>query len=215
MRLQSFELKYIKSFRNLKFDFDRTAVLVGQNDHGKSSILKAFDIVLNQLDEVAVASGALHPDLAERLLPIFPVNSKACRITLNYKEGAKEKQLYVTVRADLTFVVHDEVIRNPKTTDASIQILKTLRANNKFTLIPALRDAASDHFQELFARILHEHGISKMVPKKAGGTPKEYRTLKDIRDQITQKIKPYINDTCCRNYTSFWVWHAAPFNAQV
>lgn len=194
MRLRSFELTHIKSFKTLLFELDKTWVLIGQNDHGKSSILKALDIVLNGLDEEDVKQGALDPDLAERLLPIFPVNAKARRITLNCEDGGKHKRLYITVRADLTFVVHDEIVRNPKTTESSLELLKLIRAENKFILIPALRDATSKDFQELFSRILHSHGISKMIPKKAGGTPKGYRALKDIREQVTNTIKPYIDD---------------------
>jgi putative ATP-dependent endonuclease of the OLD family len=194
MKIKSFEFAHIKAFRSLKFDLERTAVLIGQNDHGKSSILKAIDIVLNQLDEETLALGALHPDLAELLLPIFPVKAKARRISIGYHAGKMEKQLHITVRSDLTFTVLEDVERNAKTTPAAIKVLKELRLNNNFVLIPALRDASSVQFQELFSRMLREHGLSKIIPQKAGGTPREYRTLKDIRDKISTTIKPYINE---------------------
>lgn len=67
MKIKSFEFAYIKAFKSLRFDLEKISVLIGQNDHGKSSILKVIDIVLNQLDEAALERGALHPDLAERL----------------------------------------------------------------------------------------------------------------------------------------------------
>jgi ABC-type cobalamin/Fe3+-siderophores transport system ATPase subunit len=194
MKIKSFEFAYIKAFKLLKFDLARTSVLVGQNDHGKSSILKAIDIVLNQLNEETLSLGALHPDLAELLLPIFPVKAKARRITITYDAGKTEKQLHITVRSDLTFTVLEEVVRNARTTTAAIEVLRKLRQNNRFVLIPALRDATSAQFQELFSRMLREHGLSKIIPQKAGGTPKEYRTLKDIRDKISTSIKPYIDE---------------------
>lgn len=194
MKIKSFEFAFIKSFKSLRFDLDKTSVLIGQNDHGKSSILKAIDIVLNQLNEETLALGALHPDLAVLLLPIFQVEAKARRITIIYETGAKEKQLYITVRTDLTFTVLENIERNAKTTPAAIEVLRKLREHNKFVLIPALRDASSPQFQELFSRMLREHGLSKMIPQKAGGTPKEYRKLKEIRDSISSTIKPYIND---------------------
>ena len=103
MKIKSFELSHIKAFKSLRVDLERTSVLIGQNDHGKSSILKVIDIVLNQLNDEAVSAGALHPDLAERLLPIFPVKAKARRITVSYDDSGKEKVLHITVRADLTF----------------------------------------------------------------------------------------------------------------
>lgn len=194
MKIKTFEFSFIKSFKSLKFDLDNTSVLIGQNDHGKSSILKAIDIALNRLDEETLLLGALHPDLAELLLPIFPVNAKARRITITYEHGGKDKQLHITVRTDLTFTVVENIERNPKTTPAAIEVLNKLREHNKFVLIPALRDASSPQFQELFSRMLRMHGLSKMIPQKAGGTPKEYRSLKDIRDQVSNTIKPYINE---------------------
>jgi len=168
---------------------------LGQNDHGKSSILKAIDIILNQLDGAAIELGALHPDLAERLLPIFPVPAKARRITLRYDEGGEEKELHITVRSDLTFTVLEKIARNAKTTPKAVGVLTKLREHNRFVLIPALRDASSAQFQRLFSLLLREHGLSKIIPQKAGGTPKEYRTLKDIRDKVANTIKPYINKT--------------------
>ena len=193
MKIKSFEFAYIKAFKSLRFDLDKTSVLIGQNDHGKSSILKTIDIVLNQLNEETLALGALHPDLAEVLLPIFQVKAKARRITITYEKGGKEKQLHITVRTDLTFTVLEDIERSAKTTPDAIEVLKKLREHNKFVLIPALRDASSPRFQELFSRMLRQHGLSKMIPQKAGGTPKEYRKLKEIRDSISSTIKPYIN----------------------
>ncbi len=194
MKIHSFEFAHIKSFKSLKFDLDKTSVLIGQNDHGKSSILKSIDLVLNRIDDAMLASETLHPDLAELLLPIFPVLAKARRITINYLSGTKKKSLHITVRSDLTFTVLEKIERNAKTTPAAIDAFKRLREANKFVLIPALRDAASPEFQGVFTRMLREHGLSKMIPQKAGGTPKEYRTLKDIRDAVTDTIKPFMKN---------------------
>lgn len=194
MKITSFEFAHIKAFKSLRFDLDRTSVLIGQNDHGKSSILKAIDIVLNQLDEDTLTRAALHPDLAELLLPVFPVHAKARRITITYTTGGKEKKLHITVRSDLTFTVVERVEKNAKTTSAAIAVLKQLREKNRFVLVPALRDASSAPFQQIFSRMLREHGLSRMIPQKAGGTPKEYRVLKEIRDKVSSTIKPYVNE---------------------
>ena len=83
MKIDAFQFSHIKSFKSLFFELDKTSVLIGQNDHGKSSILKSIDIVLNRLDEATLALGSLHPDLAELLLPIFPVQAKARRISIS------------------------------------------------------------------------------------------------------------------------------------
>lgn len=194
MKIKSFEFSYIKAYKTLNFDLERTSVLIGQNDHGKSSILKVIDIVLNQLDDDDLSMGMLHPDLAERLLPLFPVNAKARRITIRYENGKSEKFLHITVRADLTFTVLETIERGAKTTLAAIKVLRNLREHNSFVLIPALRDASSPEFQDLFAGMLREYGLARIIPQKAGGTPKEYRTLKEMRDKIASSITPYINN---------------------
>jgi predicted ATP-dependent endonuclease of OLD family len=194
MRITSFEFSFIKSFKTLKFDLDRTSVLVGQNDHGKSSILKAIDIVLSRIEKDMINEGLLHPDLAERLLPIFSVNAKARRITVNYESSGKKKSLHITIRTNLSFVIHEKVERNAKTTPSAVDVFLKLQSHNKFLLIPALRDSSSIQFQELFSRILKERGLDTIIPQKAGGTPKEYRKLKAIRDNIAGSIKPYIDE---------------------
>ena len=194
MKITSFEFSYIKAYKNLVFDLEKTSVLVGQNDHGKSSILKVIDIILNQIDDSTLELGALHPDLAEKLLPLFPVNSKARRVTICYSASKENKKIHITVRTDLSFTVLEQVERSAKTTPEAIKIFKNLISHNKFVLIPALRDAASPEFQDLFSGMLREYGLSKIIPQKAGGTPKEYRTLKEIRDRVAGSITPYINN---------------------
>lgn len=193
MKIKSFEFSYIKAFNKAHINLEKTSVFIGQNDHGKSSILKSIDIILNQLDEVTVAHGALHPDLAEKLLPLFPVDAKASRVTIIYQDTT-EKRLHITVKKNLTFTVNEHIKRNARTTPEAVKILAKLKEHNKFMLIPALRDASSQEFRELFSRMLKEHGLSKMIPQKAGGTPKEYRKLKEIRDDVAKTIKPYIDE---------------------
>lgn len=193
MKITSFEFAYIKSYKSLKFDFNKTNTLIGQNDHGKSSILKAIDIVLNKLNPSTVDDCLLHPDLSELLLPIFKVDGKARRITINYIHNKIQKSIYITFRTDLTYTVTEEVTKGSKTTSESIKKFNEVKEKNKFILIPAIRDTNSDKFQELFSKLLKDHGLSKIIPQKVGGTPKEYRALKSIREQISTTISPYIN----------------------
>ena len=193
MRIKSFEFSHIKAFRSVTFDLDRTSVIVGQNDHGKSSLLKAIDIVLNQIDEATIERGALHPDLADKLLPIFPVNAKARRVTINYECEKGLRQLHLTVRANLTFVIHEKIERGATTTKSALRVFAGIRATNRFVLIPAVRDASSQEFRQIFAELLREHGLDGFLPRGVGGTTREYRSLKNIRDKITSDITPFVH----------------------
>ena len=195
MRITSFKFSRIKSFESAVFDLTKTSVLIGQNDHGKSSILKAIDIVLNGLDDDTLEAGSLHPDLAERLLPIFPSKSKSARrITVHYENAGVPKELHLTFRVDLTFTIQEVVTKPPSTTSASLAAFKALRASTRFVLIPALRDASSQSFQDLLSKLLQEHGLSKIIPQKRGGTAKEYRVLRGIHEKVSKDIQPFINE---------------------
>ncbi len=61
MQIQSISLSYIRSFKSLHLDLKKTRVLVGPNDHGKSSILKVLDILMNQITDEMIEAFALDP----------------------------------------------------------------------------------------------------------------------------------------------------------
>ena len=44
IRLQSLRIKGFRGFRNIEIDFENTPVLVGTNNSGKTTILKALQI---------------------------------------------------------------------------------------------------------------------------------------------------------------------------
>lgn len=46
IRLQSLRIKGFRGFRNIEIDFENTTVLVGTNNSGKTTILKALQIAL-------------------------------------------------------------------------------------------------------------------------------------------------------------------------
>ncbi len=87
MFIKAFEFSHIKFFRTLLFDFDKTSVLAGKNDHGKSSILQVIDMVLNRLDERVFKKGSLSPDIAQWLQPIIPSPNKTVRVTIHFVSG--------------------------------------------------------------------------------------------------------------------------------
>ena len=46
IRLESIRIKGFRGFRNIEMDFENTSVLVGANNSGKTTILKALQIAL-------------------------------------------------------------------------------------------------------------------------------------------------------------------------
>lgn len=191
-KLKKMRLDYIKSYKSAELNLVTTKVLVGQNDHGKSSLLKILNICLNEITAEMITEGILSPDIAEKLLTIFNTNAKARRITLIYEKDSKEQELYITVRVDLSFLIHDKIEKSAKTSTDSILEFEKIREFNSYILIPAIRDVSSKEFSNLFQLILEEHGLNSIIPTTRGGTTKEYRQLKKIKDDINTTITPYI-----------------------
>ncbi len=48
IRLQSIRIKGFRGFKNIEVDFDNTTVLVGINNSGKTTILKALQLARKQ-----------------------------------------------------------------------------------------------------------------------------------------------------------------------
>lgn len=199
MKLIGMRLSYIKSFKSLDIDLQKTKILVGQNDHGKSSILKIVDILLNRITKEMIEEEILSPDIAEKLLTKFSTNAKARRITLLYFDGAKEKQLHLSIRTDFTFAIYETIKRGVKSEPHAKTLFEKLQKTNKFILIPSIRDVGSDSFRQLFKEALQSHGLSRLVPTQAGGTTREYRKLKEIQEEINKIIKPYVDEALLPN----------------
>jgi putative ATP-dependent endonuclease of OLD family len=195
MRLMRLSLSFIRSFRQLDYDLKDTRVLIGQNDHGKSSILKVLDIVFNRITEEMIENRRMDANVAEQLLTIFSTNAKARRITLHYDLEGEHKQLHISLRPDFSFIIHSEIKRGTKHEQVASRLFTDLQKATKFLLIPAVRDASSDHYAHLLEQTLHAHGLSSLMPRNAGGTTKQYRQLKKVRDTIQKEIIPYVDST--------------------
>jgi predicted ATPase len=192
MKVKVFEFSHIKSYKTLRFDLEKTSVLVGKNDHGKSSILKVIDILWNQISEEMIKDEKLSSDITEQLLPVVGVNAKARRITIIY---GNNKRLYITIRNDSKFIISDTIGRNISSSSRTKRIFRGLRENNIFVFIPSVRDTSSSKYKGSLRDALELYGLSQIITKKVGGTSREYRTLKDIRIKISTDVKGYINDS--------------------
>lgn len=47
MKLKKLKISNFKAYKSEEFDFDKTSIIVGKNDAGKSSILHALDLFFN------------------------------------------------------------------------------------------------------------------------------------------------------------------------
>ncbi|TGN18859.1 ATP-dependent nuclease [Leptospira idonii] len=196
MKIIGIELLNIRSFSKLECDFRNTKVFIGQNDHGKSSILKVLNLILNEIDFDDFEYGAIPEHHALLLLPAMKNSShKEKRIVLKYLSTSdKVNKLYLNLKSDFSVFVHTDASIKTKSEEKALKILSKLRELNKFILIPAIRDTKSFDFETLLTETLETYGLSDLTPSKRGGTVRGYRTISKIREEVTKDVKSILSN---------------------
>jgi ABC-type transport system involved in cytochrome c biogenesis ATPase subunit len=198
--VRSITLENIRGFSSAVFDFsDRNVVLIGENNAGKTSLLRVFDWLMNRLDgDLLNGHRSLTPDECDLLLPARPTANKARRVTLTVhvsdgrsgiRFGAAPNGL-VTLRIQLkgmgAIALLGQPSRNEQTTDPNaLLLLDRIREQHAVIYVPPVREASSDLFiQQLKAKVrpLLEDAF---IHNTAGGAPKNYREAKAALSKIT------------------------------
>ncbi|EQA82060.1 AAA domain protein [Leptospira alstonii serovar Pingchang str. 80-412] len=189
------ELTNIRSYVQFEQDFQKTKVIIGQNDHGKSSILKILNIIFNEMTEDGFEYDYLPESLAAQLLPVTKSKKqKDKRIALNLLNSkGKSENIYINLKSDNKAYISSDINVRAQSDSKAKRLFKEMKAKNKFILIPAIRDTQSYSFSDLLAETINEYGLSEMVPSKQGGTTSAYRTIAKIREEVTRDIKKLVD----------------------
>ncbi|AYV57694.1 ATP-dependent endonuclease [Leptospira kmetyi] len=195
MKLVKMELTNIRSYVHSEQNFEKTKVIIGQNDHGKSSILKVLNILFNEIDEDELEFDFLPESVCVQLLPVPKSKSqKDKRITLHLiNSKGKKETLYINLKSDYRMYLSTDVNLRNESEEKAKRLFSEMKENNKFILIPAIRDTQSYDFGELLTETMNEYGLSEMVPSKRGGTTSAYRTISKIREEVTRDIGKLVN----------------------
>jgi len=176
------------------------SVLVGPNNHGKSSILRVADWLLNAAkDDVLRGDRPLSPEDMALLLPANQTKHRARRFSLivRFDDARKARtfageghvaqlRLSVEKAARVARVNCGPPRRNEQHDPRALALLERIRECCRFVLVPAARDARSERFRAALESRLRSLLLDKFGHRKQAGAPAEYRKATDILRKLEQ-----------------------------
>ena len=206
-KLTSIKLEHIRNFKSATINLTNPLILVGQNDHGKSSILKVLDILFNKIsDDVIDGKKQIPHHIINQLNPASDVGNATRRITLGIDIGhASTRKKYgqenfAPVKLFIYFRISSRTLKlqvgrpvQGGTQWKAIELFKYLRKRTCIIAIPAIRDTASEAFDTIFQELLSRDAL-KFIPDRPGGTSTEYRAIKDFFKKIEDDVVPQLNE---------------------
>jgi len=191
LKIKEIVLHNIRSFRSARINCDKDIIFVGQNDHGKSSIFKILDVIFNRLKkEYFQSENALPDDIYSIINPALNIRNQARRIEIILDTAEK---LSLTFKEASVTIFFDRPQRGVKSDKKAIDTLFSVISKTSFVHIPSARDVSSIEYGKLFQKLMFDKGLNEIVPHVSGGTRKEYRLLKNMRDKLSEEITPFLD----------------------
>lgn len=199
-------------------------LLVGDNNQGKSGILRLLAWVLQDADE-AVLSGrrGLGDDEVSLLLPANQTAGRARRLTLEVqindrrharRYGASNVRLRVSIQKQPSRVRLNlgDPSRNEVHDPEAMRLLRLLREKVQFLLVPSVRDGQSGRFRASWNQALSRAFVGRFRQDRPGGTALEYRStrtfLRGLEERL-QEVEGEINNLICKHLPPGLLEHAS------
>lgn len=177
-------------------------ILVGENNEGKSSLLKMLDRLMQIKPSFWDDNRALSEEDFEFWYPANDAKHKARRFTANVKFSDGRTARHFGANKDaalpLRFAVDSSglcrlnigVPRKNETHDnKATELLSLLQKHVQLFLLPPVRDAKSSTFANKVTHGVKQKLESKMRHSKQAGAPKEYRLAKDVISKIKEIVQ--------------------------
>jgi len=194
----------LRNYSDTKIEFNDFTVLVGENNEGKSSILKMIASLFNELDK-ALLSGERRLSMDEESLWMPANNShhRARRLTLHVKINNKRIARKYSADSEgvvflrLTFLKSERKVRlnlgQPKRGESgdskAITLWSELKSKMNFILIPAVREANNSEFQRRLEGQVDSALYDKLHRVGRGGSTRDYRDIKEVIDNIGKVVR--------------------------
>lgn len=190
MRLVSMRLENIGGFTTTEFGLENDALLIGENNSGKTSLLRIIDWVLNSLDDGLLwGRRELTRDEQQLLLPARATRNRARRIFLRVHisdgrsarkfaaDSAGIAEVRVQFRQGNIYgrLGTPERGETPETEPNAIALIERLHEQYACLYIPASRDGGSALFSDLLRTALRQRLEENMIYDGLGrpaGVPK-------------------------------------------
>lgn len=195
--LLELEIKNLSGFTNARIGLNGDKFLIGPNNCGKTSLLRIFDWIFNDLDSTLLEGNRdLNEDEIRILKPKRQIHNSAMRLTLKVEifdgrtarkycnDGEHTAQLRIqfrannTVRAKLTPPSRSEVWESDS---SAIELLDRIKTEYEVLFIDAARDARSEFFQKSLSAALSTHFSSILTISRG----KKTGLVKIVDDFVT------------------------------
>jgi energy-coupling factor transporter ATP-binding protein EcfA2 len=192
VELTAIQVTNLRGFRDATLPLaDGLTLLVGPNNSGKTSILRLLDWILNHAEESTLLGDALLTDDELRLLmPARETRNAARRLILSARilDGRRRTRFqcvgdtaHLRVGLTLPGVLRLNLgpPRRNETSDwgAALDLLRELRHDVAFSLVPASRDARSTSFRAAFRDAVLAKLEERATHAGRAGAPAEYRRI--------------------------------------
>jgi ABC-type cobalamin/Fe3+-siderophores transport system ATPase subunit len=177
---------------------DGLTLLVGPNNSGKTSVLRLLDWALNHADEaVLLGNLPLSADELRLLMPARETRNAARRLILSIRVVDGRRRTRFQCDGDIAYLriglTMPGVLRlnigPPRRNEVSdhgvaLDLLRELRDEVVFSLVPASRDARSTSFRTTFRDAVLAKLEERATHAGRAGAPAEYRTVKRALEEI-------------------------------
>lgn len=190
MRLQSVRLENIGGFTTTDFSLENDALLIGENNSGKTSLLRSINWILNDLDEqLLTGRRGLTRTEEQLLLPARATRNRARRIFLRVyisdgrsakkfgadSKGVAEVRIQFRQGNNYARLGVPERGETPETEPNATELIGRLQDEYACLYIPATRDGGSALFTDLLRTALRKRLQADMIYDGLGrpaGVPK-------------------------------------------
>jgi ABC-type transport system involved in cytochrome c biogenesis ATPase subunit len=192
MQLTSIRLENVGGFTTTEFDMSRNRLLIGENNSGKTSLLRTIDWLFNTLDaHLLEGRRDLTTMESNLLLPARDTRNRARRIFVRVaipdgrsarKFGAIDgfAEIRIQFRSGYQYARLGAPTRgeDPTSDRRAIELLERLKKEYAVLYIPAARDGRSELFTGVLKAALRQRLQEELIYKGVGaphGAPKEIR----------------------------------------
>ena len=209
-QVESMRLENIGGFTVTEFGFKKSALLIGENNAGKTSILRILNWVFNELDGLLLEGHrVLTEDETALLQPARPTRSKARRIFLRVRIDHSRSaarygainglsELRIQFRKNAVYATLEKPTRGEPTVSTAKAMELLIRTQDEYRVlyVPTGRDATSTAFVGTMRSLLKPIYEKQLIPEGRGSVTRELTTFR-------QSMKN-ISSTTERHAEAFW-----------
>ena len=198
MKLESIRVENVGGFVTAEFDLSESRVLVGENNSGKTSLLRILDWVFNGADEQLFRQRrALSEGEQKLLVPARMTRNKARRVFLRvhltdgrvargYHGRNGVAELRIQFRQSSTYAKLTAPTKGEAATSEpkALQLLLQLQRAYCAMYVPAARDSQSRLFKESLESAIASHLGKVLITQGRGRVPKQVATFKRVAGQL-------------------------------